>query len=107
MYLSLWIQSLFYGSLITWLRRLLTNAWVAWWPWLGDADLSEEYLELGVEEGDIFATENFGHKGAALCQDMCGDVEGSKQQLGLHILIQVMQACYCVGEELKKVRRLL
>ncbi len=59
---------------------------------LDDVDLVEEDLELGGEEGGVVALEDFGDEGAAGQDRLEADLERRDEQLGLDVLVDVVEA---------------
>ena len=59
------------------------NAGVSGRSWLGNSDCWKEDPELAVEQTDVLPSEYLGHEGSSQTQHVSGDVQSSKQQLGL------------------------
>ena len=66
-------------------------------PGFGARHQWEKEAQLGEEQCDVFATEDFGNKGAAWFEDMGGNVEGGEEELGLDVLVNVVQPGHVGG----------
>ena len=50
---------------------------------LGNRDVGEKESQLREEQGHVAASEDLGHESAAALEDVSGDVERCKEELGL------------------------
>ena len=75
-----------------------THAGVSGALGLGHSDVLEENPQLSTQQAHISTTEDFGHKHTTRPQDKGCDGESGHNQLGLDVLVQVVQPRHCQQE---------
>ena len=73
---------------------LFTNTCTAGATWFSNIHTAEKQLKLGQQQCYILATEYFCYKSSTRCQHMCGDIQGSQQQLCLDKLVDIMKSSH-------------